>query len=61
MQNTTLQFPSFLELWKFKERVGATSVVVLSGVNILKCELTQSEIALAINSYHAKIVEKQKA
>lgn len=56
MLQTTLQFDSLFELWKFKTNVQATSIEVDTKSKLLTTELSPTDIQLACIGFAAKLV-----
>ncbi len=51
-----LKFPSVYDLWKFKEKVQALNVDVLTGENVLIGAFQKAEVDLARSSFNANVL-----
>jgi hypothetical protein len=57
MKSTTLIFPSLSRLWEFKLTIKATSVEINTDKRSLCGEFTAEEIELALQSFHASVLQ----
>jgi len=58
MHRITLSFPSFFAVCEFKSKANVLKAEV--NVNLLIGEFNQSQIALALNIYKAKILDEDR-
>jgi len=55
MKNVQLKFDTIHHLWRFKEEVRANSIEIITDELLLICELTEQQIQLAIQQFHAAV------
>lgn len=57
MQKNTLVFLSLKDLWDFRQEIYATDMEINTKNKTITCDCSPEHIALALQKYHAKIVE----
>ena len=56
MMKVTIEFASLFELWNFNQLLSSKARRVSFFKRLVTCECTESEIELAIQAFHAKVV-----
>ena len=57
MQKTTLVFLSLKELWEFRQAIHANYIEINTKNKSITCDCTREHIQLAIDQFHAKVMD----
>ena len=61
MFQTTIYFPSFDILCKYRRKLACRNITLFAKINVLAVALSEEEIHLACKHYRATVIQKQRA